>query len=420
MVLTAIDSYSKYIRASIIPNTLDKSDRTQYGSLSSLERDEISLYLPELLRSVRSTYSTLIQLDLPNEALDIVSALLVDLRIHCMSILFQQTTEQIKHLSENWKISFSGKYTGVTELPLKFLRLIEDVIQIVKESALSAEQRETTLLDNVSAQKELEKQIDNILSAFYMVLNNLSSTEDFEDCDDNSPVVSQLIGTPVGSQKPDVIHDIPTWEHRLLITLSNCIFTKNTILNDIATKFRETGFSSVDTPIGVNRNKLEMLEKSILDRYLEQKSDPLVGTIEPSMYLGRFDWDINVPPTDIRPYAKECINNLINVHSEINNISTNLLDTILVKIVETVAEELYRLMSCVQKFSKEGAQQAKVDIEALQEMFKDYMSDNAHGHFKEALTHIPVLDGAQMTLVQDILKQCRARMRTQIICLRKH
>ncbi|XP_028138176.2 exocyst complex component 2 [Diabrotica virgifera virgifera] len=419
MVLTAIESFSKYVRVSIIPNTLDKSDRVQYGSLTTLDRDEVALYLPELLRSVRSTYSTLIQLDLPNEALDIVSALLIDMRIYCMSTLFQQTAEQIKQLSENWKINFSGKYTGVTELPLKFLRLIEDVIQIVKESALSVEQRETSLLDSSSAQKELEKQVDNILGSFYDVLNNLSSTEDYDDCDDNSPVVSQLIGTPVGPHKTGAPHDIPTWENRLLITLSNCIFTKITILDEISKKFRETGFSSIDGPIKTNKNKYEALEKSILDKYLEQKSDPLVGTIEPSMYLGRFDWDINVPPTDIRPYAKECVNNLISVHSEINNISVSLLDSILVKIVETIAEELYRLMSCAQKFSKEGAQQAVVDIECLQWIFTNYLSENAKSYFKEALGHVPEINKSDKLLVEDILKQCKVRMKTQILCLRK-
>ncbi|XP_057663780.1 exocyst complex component 2 [Diorhabda carinulata] len=419
MVLTAIEYFSKYVRASIIPNTLDKSERIQYGSLSSLERDEVALYLPELLRSVRSTYSTLIQLDLPNEALDIIAGLLIDLRIHCMSILFQKTCEQIKQLPENWKISFSGKHTGVTDLPLEFLRLIEDVIQIVKESALSAEQRESSLLENPSARKELEKQVDNILSAFYDVLNDLSSTEDYDDCNDSSPVVSQLIGTPVGSHKSGPCHDIPAWENRLLITLSNCMFTKTTVLDHICKKFKETGFTSIETPIKTNRNNLEMLEKSILDKYLEQKSDPLVGTIEPSMYLGRFDWDINITPTDIRPYAKECINNLINVHLEIINVSTNLLDIILIKIVETIAEELYRLMSCVQKFSKEGAQQAMVDLEVLQEIFQDYLSDNAKGHFEEAFAHVPKLEKSDLTLVEDILKQSRVKMKNQVLCLRK-
>ncbi|KAG5883751.1 hypothetical protein JTB14_023173 [Gonioctena quinquepunctata] len=408
MVLMVIETFCKYVRIGIIPKSVtDRSERSQFGFTTTSDCDDIAIYLPEVLRSVRSTYSTLIKLDLPNEALDIVNLLLLDLRIHCMSILFQQTTEQIKHLKEDWRINFTGKYSGITELPLKFLQLIEDVMQIVKESALSTEQRENSLLGNASAQKELERQVDNMLSAFHTVLNNLTSTEGFEDCDDYSPVVSQLVGTPISSHKLSTSRQyIPTWEHRLLITLSNCFFTKNTILDTIATKFKETGFSSIESPIRESKMKYHLLEKLILDKYLEQKSDPLVGTIEPSMYLGRFDWDIRVPPTDVRPYAKECINNLINVHSEVNNISSMLLDSVLLKIVETIAEELYRLMSCVQKFSTEGAQQARIDIGALQEFFEDYMSEDARGYFKEALDAVPALEGSDKIIVEDTLRQC--------------
>ncbi|KAJ8954136.1 hypothetical protein NQ318_005730 [Aromia moschata] len=358
------------------------------------QRDEIALYLPELLRSVRSTYATLIRLDLPNEALDIVSALLLDLRVHCMSILFQQTTEQIKQLTEHWTISFSGKHTGVTELPLQFLQLVEDVIQIVKESALSTEQRESPLLDNQQAQRELEKQLDGMLTAFHNVLNSLASSEDYDDCDDSSPVASQLIGTPVSASKiGNLKTNVPTWEHRLLITLSNTLFTKNTILYSVSVKFKESGFPSVDNPIKNSKIKLDNLERSILDKYLEQKSDPLVGTIEPSMYLGRFDWDQNVRPSGshphepppIRPYAKEVINNLIHVHAEVNGVSSALLDSVLPKIVETIAEELYRLMSCVQKFSREGAMQARADIRALEAFFESYTSENARRYFEGGL-----------------------------------
>lgn len=422
MVLSVIETFCKYIRASIVPHTLEKSERSQIGSLTTSECEDIAIYLPEMLRSVRSTYATLIKLDLPNEALDIVSHLLVDLRIHCMSVVFQQTTEQVKQLSETWCINFSGKHTGVTELPLKFLQLIEDVILIVKESALSTEQREGFLLENVTAKKELETQLQNILKAFHEVLYNLSLGEDYDDCDEGALVVSQLIGTPVSNHKLNSSNEsnVPSWEHRLLITLTNCVFTKNTVLDTIQEKFTSTGFSSVEVPITNSKIMLDNLEKSILEKYLEQKSDPLVGTIEPSMYLGRFDWDLSIKPTDIRPYAKECINNLISVLSEVNAISITLLENVLPKIVETIAEELYRLMSCVKKFSKEGAQQARVDIGALTEFFECYLSENAQMHFKEALNVIPTLERADMVLVEDIIKQCKGRMKTQLLCLRKN
>lgn len=199
--------------------------------------------------------------------------------------------------------------------------MVQDVILLIKESVLTSEQRESSLLDNPSAQKELDKQVETLLLTFHVVLKNLAfQDDDNSDCEDRSPVVSQLIGTPISAYKVyDGINHIPMWEYRLLTMLSNCQYTNTTILNRISESFTKNGYFVSTTPIENAESKLVMLEKALLDAYLEQKSDPLVGTIEPSMYLGKFDWDAITIPTDIRPYAKECINNLINVHSEVKN-----------------------------------------------------------------------------------------------------
>ncbi|KAJ3639449.1 hypothetical protein Zmor_002810 [Zophobas morio] len=418
IVMTIMECFCKSIRSSLIPNTLDKSDKNTFGTWTIPELEEVAPFLPEILRCVRSTYIALIKLDLPSEALDIISALLLDLRIHCMSTLFKQAAEQIKQLDENWKIDFSGDHIGITELPIKFECIIQDVIQIVKESVLSTEQRETALLANPAAHKELDKQIEAVLMSFHNVLNNLSSDEGSDDDEDNSPVVSQLIGTPVNGYKSNYTNsNTPVWEHRLLITLSNCLYTKNVVFTNIIKKFKESGFPIPEGPVHNAKSKLDILEKSILEKYLEQKSDPLVGTIEPSMYLGRFDWDLDITPNNIRPYAKECINNVIHVHSEVNSISSSLLESVLPQVVLTIAEELYRLMSCVQKFSKGGAQQARADISALQIFFDHYSTHKARSYFQEALDIIPPLENSDSTVVQDILRQCKARMRIQLLCL---
>lgn len=63
--------------------------------------------------------------------------------------------------------------------------------------------------------------------------------------------------------------------------------------------------------------QLEGLDKSIREAYLERRCDPLVGTIEPSMYLGDFEWYSEIAPTHIRPYAQEILANLITVHAEV-------------------------------------------------------------------------------------------------------
>lgn len=197
---------------------------------------------------------------------------------------------------------------------------MEDVIQLIKESVLTSEQRESLLLDNSSAQKELDKQVEALVNAFYGVLKTLAFTDEVEEYYNGlTPAVSQLIGTPVSRhRKSSSANHIPVLENRLLTTLSNCQYAQNVIVNRIGDSFSKSGYSLSKSTVYNFKSKLASLEKSILDAYLEQKSDPLIGTIEPSMYLGRFDWDTDVTPTDISPYAKECINNLIHVHSEVS------------------------------------------------------------------------------------------------------
>lgn len=72
-----------YMRGAILPHTLDKTsaDRASY-MWPSLRGDTLSDWLPHCLRYVRSAYSLLISLDLPNEALDCVAKLVFDLRYH--------------------------------------------------------------------------------------------------------------------------------------------------------------------------------------------------------------------------------------------------------------------------------------------------------------------------------------------------
>lgn len=123
-----MEMFCKSIRAAIIPHTLDKNkDKNFIGSWSLPEIDIVAMYMPDCLRYVRSTFAILLKLDLPSEPLQIVSELILDLRIHCMSILFKQTIVQVKQLAkeETWKIECSTTHHGITKLVsnLKLLTL---------------------------------------------------------------------------------------------------------------------------------------------------------------------------------------------------------------------------------------------------------------------------------------------------------
>lgn len=126
MVLTLMDTFCKTLRSCLLPKTLDKSvDRQLYGVWPPLDNDVIASWVPHCLRYIRSTYSIFIKLDLPGEALDIISVLILDMRLHCMSVLFKQAIDQIKTLAkkEDWKIEFSSEHSGITQLVWRFNNL---------------------------------------------------------------------------------------------------------------------------------------------------------------------------------------------------------------------------------------------------------------------------------------------------------
>lgn len=450
LVTNIVRIFVRRVYAAIIPHLLDQaqnsSNNEEYGLWTITDSDDVvKHWLPACLRHIRATYTTLIRLEVGAEALDVVQALILDLRVHCMAMLFQRTREHVTTLgnTEMWRVDFvasSGSghggggdrsgFIGITQFPIEFERAIQDVIQIVRDSVFTSEQREPSLLQNVKATKELDRQIEALLLSAHSVLVTLSQKRDQDENDDCSgSVVWQLLGTPTNIYRKHNSHsNIPLYEHRLLTTLSNCRYTRTVVISNLEELFRSsirpaagpnvTGDVAGSGPFLVCRKQMEQLERSILEQYLEEKCDPLVGTIEPSMYLDRFDWDTNVMPTDIRPYAKECINNLIQVQSEVNSISPALIRSVLPQVVQTISEELYRLMSCVQcTFSTYGVQQARIDITALQTCFKSYLTTTAQSFFKEALDALPSIPNSDMLLVEDILKSSFGRMRLQLLCL---
>lgn len=165
------------------------------------------------------------------------------------------------------------------------------------------------------------------------------------------------------------------------------------------------GYPELSTAVGWNSDwtQLETLDSAVLDAYLERRCDPLVGTIEPSMYLGGLEWDFDTEPTYLKPYAQEILANLIAVHAEVidfrdmiakqkdvtfsfimsniflqvRRVAPALLQRILSHIIETIAEELARLMSCVTQFHPAGIIQARTDIILLRNALQTYSTSRA-------------------------------------------
>lgn len=83
IILNAIERYCCYLRAAILPQN-QNARYTQIPSwpmiTSTSQLNLFITWLPTCLRYMRVSYASLIRLDLPNEALDIVSKIIDELR----------------------------------------------------------------------------------------------------------------------------------------------------------------------------------------------------------------------------------------------------------------------------------------------------------------------------------------------------
>ncbi|KAL5244124.1 hypothetical protein ACI65C_011534 [Semiaphis heraclei] len=404
MILDIIVTVSDIYRTIMLPTT----------TTSSFSPVPI-IWLPHCLKQIRSVFTVLMALDLPNEALNKISSVIFDLRLHCLNILFKQASEQIIQLknTETWKLDYHSKQGTISQLPNEFYKIIMEAMNLAKEYVIRDERRETALVDNETAKNEIQLLVHKCFWNFSQVLEQVGLNAD-TNC--SSTTVMSLSGSSVTGFK---LHNDLMWEQKLLITISNSQYTRNVMLLKIKKEFEDNGFPTIDVVVTRAVELLENTESKLLETYIETKSDPLVGTIEPSMYVGSFEWD---SPSllylkEVRPYAKEIITNLIALHSEVQTIIPDLMYAVLSEIVVTISEEMSRLMNCVTHFSENGAMQARLDLMALTFTLSNFFTPNSKDFFCDATNAVPPLKSEDNEkYVLKCFEQFKTRMHLQIMC----
>lgn len=404
MILDIIVTVSDIYRTIMLPTT----------TTSSFSPVPI-IWLPHCLKQIRSVFTVLMALDLPNEALNKISSVIFDLRLHCLNILFKQASEQIIQLknTETWKLDYHSKQGTISQLPNDFYKIIMEAMNLAKEYVIRDERRETALVDNETAKNELQLLVHKCFWNFSQVLEQVGLNAD-TNC--SSTTVMSLSGSSVTGLKS---HNDLMWEQKLLITISNSQYTRNVMLLKFKKEFEDNGFPTIDVVVARAVELLENTESKLLETYIETKSDPLVGTIEPSMYVGSFEWDSPslLELKDVRPYAKEIITNLIALHSEVQTIIPDLMYAVLSEIVVTISEEMSRLMNCVTNFSENGAMQARLDLMALTFTLSNYFTPNSKDFFCDATNAVPPFKTEDSEkCVLKCFEQFKTRMHLQILC----
>lgn len=321
IILTAIEQFCSYIRAAVLSASGLKSlfppTSLSWPNNSNSAINQFLQWLPHCLRYVRISYATLIRLDLPNEVLDIVQRLIDQIRLFNLITVFKKTLDKVKYLEdqETWTMGVSD-YPGATLLPSLLEQLIVETIEECHSTCLNPEMREQTILEaNSDGQREISQRLQDILDAFCGVIESLA----FQRGDDDSHGVSQMIGFSNSSHVIDSEYKnwsgIVSWEQRLLCCMANCMYCHKIFFPHLGTVFTKLGYPVPKLAIESGQSSINGLFNSILETYVEHKSDPLLGTIEPSMYIGRFQWNLVQETGKLRPYAHECYDNLVRIYS---------------------------------------------------------------------------------------------------------
>ncbi|KAF2980641.1 hypothetical protein EK904_006455 [Melospiza melodia maxima] len=238
MIQEVMHSLVKLIRGALLPFSLREGELRQYGGWEM--KSELSgQWLTHVIQTVRLSSESLTALEIPNDMLQIIQDLILDLRVRCIIVTLQHTSEDIKRLAE----------------------------------------KEDWVVDN-----EANNSFDFQPSQFEQcIIRSLQSLKTVLDC------------------KPGEAS-----EQRLLIALSNCRYLERHTFLNIAEHFEKHGFQGVDKITQVSMESLKELDQRLFEMYIEFKADPIVGSLEPGIYAGYFDWKDCLIPTG-KPEANKAL-----------------------------------------------------------------------------------------------------------------
>ncbi|XP_070603271.1 exocyst complex component 2 isoform X2 [Erythrolamprus reginae] len=409
MIQQVMQSLVKLIRGALLPFSLEESELKEYGGWD-MKPELSSQWLPHVIQTVRLSYESLTAFEIPNDMLQITQDLIFDLRVRCIMITLQRTAEDVKKLAE--KEDWIVDNESLTSLPSQFEQCVIHSIQSLK-GVLDCKSGETSVFQQTKIQEDVCHLSINIMEVFIDCLEQLSTKPD-SDID-----TTHLSGDISSSDLFGSIHEdfSLSVERRLLIVISNCCYLERHTFLNLAEHFEKHGFQGVEKIIQVSMDSLKELDQRLFEIYIELKADPIVGSLEPGIYAGYFDWKDCLPPTGVRNYVKEALVHIIAVHAEVFTISKELVPRVLSRIVEAVAEELSRLMQCVSSFSRNGALQARLEICALRDSVSVFLTSESKSNFKQALEALPQLSsGADKKLLEELLNVFKSSMQFQLTC----
>lgn len=419
MINDIIALFTNLIRAAFLPQSLENvapEERRVYGIWPESKHDIPSAWLPSCVRHVRGCVGSLSTLDLSVDSLTLINDLALDMRTHCMFTLLKQAISDVQalHTKETWNVETDDESGGTTQLPALFENIVNETIQHLHEVVVLNKQGEPELFSQRTIQKDATEACSLLLTAFAPCLDCLSFTPP-----QHPNTLSKKSNQPQRSSdiNPEIFEEnVPPKDKRLIIMLSNCNHTVERVIPRLVENLNKHGYVEMNKTLKTAQDAFSELDAKLFEAYVEEKSNPILGTMEHNMYRGGFDWKTCQKPKGVRNYLKEVIMRMIEVHAEVFAVSPVFVTRVMSKVIEAVTEELSRLIQCVTEFSTYGTLQAYLELNALQDTVQLYLTPHASTCFKEALDGLQTLKGEDKKQLEDLLNTYKSQMKFQMMC----
>ncbi|XP_048481795.1 exocyst complex component 2 [Plutella xylostella] len=414
MIIESVELFATHMRGCLLPGGGAGGGGGGTGGAGGAGAERVRARLVENLRALREMYEALIKLDLPSQPLSIVEGVIFEYRAHGMTAFLQRALRRVKALAgqETWRIVEFTEYGAITNTPHELEAIVKDALTQIHECVFAPGRRERPLLEAGALQQHSRPLL---LAAAPALDHPPPDQQEF-----NNTSLSVALDQPLDETLPHSAQDRgPSWQQRLLIAACNAHYTRKVTLNNIAKAYEQYEFPVPTLAIQTTKEALSNLEATIAETYLEHKGDPLVGTIEPSMYMGRHKVDPDEVVEDARPYVYEIINNLIAVHAEVDSVCGSASTRYVRDICETVCEELARLAAAAPAgASRAAAFRARLEYRLLHVACQSHLTRKAENYLMEALASVPPLEFDEDKKRMEVLvEDFKKRMELQLASL---
>ena len=180
-------------------------------------------------------------------------------------------------------------------------------------------------------------------------------------------------------------------DKKLLYILGNTIYTKETILEKVWTKFiKKSGIIGHEyiSILEISKNNLidlyNSLEQMVFDKYVRCKTLLLNRVIDNSLLCDGINWETISQVKGIRNHCLQLLLHFVFIHNEVYNSSKQELDNVLISLLEKVSDHLLSTIKQIDSFSPCGALQILIEIDFIKNTLSKYLQkDGSQIVFKQ-------------------------------------